>query len=146
MEFLTEFGYVGLFAASFIAATLLPMSSELVLTVLLANDFDPTMLVLVATAGNTLGSLTSYAIGYYGGPLVAKKMLKISDEEFKAARRRFRKYGTWSLLLAWVPVIGDPITLVAGVLKVRLFWFVTLVAIAKFARYLFITLLVMELI
>ena len=146
MEFLTEFGYLGLFAASFIAATLLPMSSELVLTVLLANDFDPTILILVATVGNTLGAITSYAIGYWSGPVVAKKMLRVSDEDFTAATARFKKYGTWSLLLAWVPIIGDPITLVAGVLRVQLLWFITLVALAKFARYLVITLVVLELV
>jgi membrane protein YqaA with SNARE-associated domain len=135
MEFFSELGYVGLFIASFLAATILPLSSEIVLSVLLLNDFNPVILLLVATLGNVLGAFTNYAIGYWGGNVVAEKVLKISEEEFTKSKERFRKYGLFSLFFAWVPIIGDPLTVVAGVLRINLLWFFILVASGKCIRY-----------
>jgi membrane protein YqaA with SNARE-associated domain len=136
MDFLAELGYLGLFLASFLAATILPLGSEVVLTALLLNDWNPAALVAVATVGNVLGAFVNYALGYWGSKLIALKVLRTSEEAFERAEARFRRYGLVSLLFAWVPVIGDPLTLVAGVLRVSIPWFFVLVATGKFLRYL----------
>lgn len=135
MEFFTEFGYLGLFMASFLAATILPLSSEVVLGLLLASGFAPSALVGVATVGNVLGSVANYALGYGGGVLFKRKFATASEDEIDAATARFRKYGMASLLLAWVPVIGDPLTVAAGVLRVNFPAFLALVTAGKAARY-----------
>ena len=138
MEYLIEIGYLGLFLSAFLAATILPLSSEAVLTVLLFKDFNVATLIIVATAGNVLGSLTNYGIGYWLSIDVVKKILRISDNQLLKARERFHTYGLLSLCFAWVPIIGDPLTLIAGVLRIRLAWFIILVTAGKLARYIFI--------
>jgi membrane protein YqaA with SNARE-associated domain len=144
MEYFSELGYLGLFVASFLAATILPLSSEVVLTALLLNGLPPAVLVAVATAGNVLGSFVNYALGYWGSKEIVKRWLKMPDSEFVKAEQRFVKYGILSLLLAWVPIIGDPITVVAGILRVRLSLFVLLVAAGKLARYVVVSYLVLQ--
>lgn len=135
MEFFAELGYIGLFIAAFLAATVLPLSSEVVLGALLLNGWSPVTLVTVATVGNVLGSLTNYALGYWASQGVIKKWLKMSEEEFVRAEQRFQKYGLASLLFAWVPIIGDPLTVMAGILRIRPLWFILLVTTGKLARY-----------
>ena len=135
MEFLTELGVFGLFVSAFLAATILPMSSEVILVALLLAEINPALLVVVATIGNVLGSVTNYAIGFWGGTFLQRKVLKVSEAEFEKSERRFRKYGTLSLLFAWVPIIGDPLTLIAGVLRVNIFLFLVLVTFGKLGRY-----------
>ena len=139
MEYLAEFGYVGLFLASFLAATILPLSSEVVLSFLLLNGLNPTILVSLATFGNVLGSFLNYAIGLWGGVFLVKKVLKISEDEFGKAQQIFKKYGVLSLFFAWLPVIGDPLTVVAGALKINLLIFFILVASGKLIRYIIIS-------
>lgn len=139
MEFFNELGYAGLFISAFLAATILPLSSELVLSALLLNGFNPIFLVLLATVGNVLGSVVNYFIGRYGSDYIRHKFLKTTDEEFERSRQRYEKWGRWSLLLAWVPVIGDPLTVMAGILRVNFIWFLTLVTIGKFLRYVVIS-------
>jgi len=136
MEVFLDYGYTGLFIASFLAATILPLSSELVFAGLLLNDLPMANLVIIATAGNSLGSATNYALGYWASQAVIQKYLKMSDEEFVKAEQRYVKYGTFSLLFAWVPVIGDPLTVIAGVLRINVMVFLLLVTTGKFARYL----------
>lgn len=144
MEFFVEFGHAGLFIAAFLAATILPLSSELVLSALLLNGFSPLPLIVIATAGNVLGSLLNYALGYWASLKLVKRWLKMSEQEFVRAEQRFVKYGLWSLCFAWVPVIGDPLTIVAGILRIRLLWFVLLVTTGKLARYLVTSYLVLQ--
>ena len=139
MEYFTEFGYAGLFLASFLAATILPLSSEVVLSVLLLNELNPTVLVSVATFGNVLGSFVNYAIGFWGSVFLVKKVLKISEDESVKAQQTFKKYGVFSLFFAWVPVVGDPLTFVAGVLKINLLIFFILVTSGKLIRYVIIS-------
>jgi membrane protein YqaA with SNARE-associated domain len=139
MEYFAELGYIGLFIAAFLAATILPLSSELVLSALLLSGASPSALVIAATTGNVLGSLTNYALGYWASLGVIKKWLKLSESAFINAEQRFKKYGLWSLLFAWVPIIGDPLTVIAGILRIRLLWFLVLVTIGKFLRYLMLT-------
>jgi len=136
MDFFTELGVFGLFVSAFLAATILPLSSEVILVALLLSDVNPVALVVVATIGNVLGSVVNYAIGFWGGTFLQRKVLKVSEAEFEKSEQRFRKLGTLSLLFAWVPVIGDPLTLVAGVLRVNFMLFLVLVTLGKFGRYL----------
>lgn len=135
MEYFAEFGYLGLFIAAFLAATILPLSSELVLTALLLNGLSPTYLVIIATIGNVLGSLTNYGLGYWASKTVIQRWLRMSENEFVRAEERFKKYGIVALLFAWVPIIGDPLTVMAGILRIRLLWFLVLVTTGKFLRY-----------
>lgn len=144
MEYLSGLGYTGLFVSAFLAATILPLSSELVLSSLLLGGLAPGTLVLLATAGNVLGSLTNYALGYWASTAVVKKWLKMSEAEFMKAEQRFAKYGMFSLCFAWVPVIGDPLTVIAGVLRVRLLWFLLLVTAGKLMRYVAVSYVVLS--
>ncbi|GAA4354813.1 YqaA family protein [Kangiella marina] len=135
MELLIDYGYQGLFVAAFLSATILPLSSELVLTTLLLNGLSPTWLVIIATVGNVLGSLINYCLGFWASKSFIQKWLRISDADFLKAEHRFNKYGLTALLFAWVPIIGDPITVIAGILRVKLLWFIILVTTGKFLRY-----------
>lgn len=144
MEYFTELGYIGLFVAAFLAATILPLSSEVVLSGLLLGGFNPITLVCFATIGNVLGSVTNYALGYWASLGVTKKWLKLSEDEFIQAEQRFKKFGLISLLFAWVPIIGDPLTVIAGVLRIRLLWFVMLVSIGKLLRYIVISTIILQ--
>lgn len=144
MESFTELGVFGLFFSAFLAATILPLSSEVVLTALLLNGLSAPTLIIVATTGNVLGSLTNYALGYWASLAVIKKWLKISEDEFIQAEQRFKKYGMLSLCFAWVPIIGDPLTVMAGVLRIRLLWFFLLVTLGKLLRYIFISYIVLN--
>ncbi|MBU0973367.1 MAG: VTT domain-containing protein [Proteobacteria bacterium] len=135
MEFLTGYGLWGLFAAAFLAATILPLSSEMVLGYLLVHNVNAFQAVGVATVGNVLGALLNYGLGRAGSKVLLERLFRVSSEEIGAARRRFKTHGTLSLLLAWVPIIGDPLTVVAGMLKINIWVFLALVSIGKFARY-----------
>lgn len=139
MEILAEYGYWGLFLASFLAATILPFSSEVILGVLLTHDFSPYVTVFAATTGNVLGSVVNYGLGILGSRILFKKFFKISNPEIKKAENRFKKYGVFSLLFAWVPIIGDPLTVAAGILRINFMVFLFLVSIGKFLRYVFIS-------
>lgn len=138
MEFLTNYGYTGLFLSAYLAATILPLSSELVLTGLLLNGLSPVKLLMIATVGNVLGSLTNYYLGLLASKTVIQEWLRMTDSQFEYAEARFNKYGLSALLFAWVPVIGDPITVIAGILRVKLLWFIILVTVGKFLRYAFV--------
>jgi membrane protein YqaA with SNARE-associated domain len=138
MEYFSEFGYIGLFLASFLAATILPLSSEVILSILLLNNLNPVLLVGVATFGNVLGAFVNYAMGAWGGVFLSQRVLTISDNDFTRATQRFKKYGVGSLFFAWVPVVGDPLTLVAGVLRINLLIFFLMVTSGKLIRYIVI--------
>lgn len=144
MEYFAELGYAGLFIAAFLAATILPLSSEIVLAALLLGGLSPVSLVLIATTGNVLGSLVNYALGFWASKSVIQKWLKMSETEFLKAEQRFVKYGLFSLCFAWVPVIGDPLTVMAGILRIRMLWFVILVTMGKFLRYVVISYMALQ--
>ena len=138
MEFtdtLLSFGYFGLFLSALVAATLLPMGSEAVLYTLASQGFNPLWLLLVATSGNVLGSCVNYAIGFWLHDRYQAKASPRNKKRLKQAEGLFQRYGVWSLLFAWLPVIGDPLTLIAGVLKTRFLHFLILVTIGKCFRY-----------
>jgi len=134
-ETLAAFGLPALFIFSFLASTILPLGSEWLLVALLIQKHDPLPTVLIATIGNYLGACTSYAIGLYGGDFLIKKLLRNKDAERGRAERFFARYGSWSLLLSWLPVIGDPLCLAGGLLKVPFARFSILVASGKALRY-----------
>jgi len=135
MDYFLELGYLGLFLSAFLAATILPLGSEVILVGLLLNGFNPASVVTIATFGNVLGSVVNYAIGFFGSAFLIYRVLKISEQNFASAKNRFEKWGKWSLLLAWVPIIGDPLTVIAGVLRMNIWLFLVLVTIGKLARY-----------
>ena len=131
--------YLSLFAISFLAATILPFSSELSLATLIAtSDYDNLLLLTVASFGNILGSLINWALGSYSRNLTTKKWFPFKETQIERSSKWFKKFGKWSLLFAWVPVVGDPLTLVAGILRVKFIDFIILVAIGKVSRYLIV--------
>ncbi|NPA72767.1 MAG: DedA family protein [Gammaproteobacteria bacterium] len=134
MEYLIELGYIGLFVGALLAATLLPMGSEVMVVGLLLNEFPVVQVVLVATVGNVLGSVINYGLGYWGSEFAQAK-LKVSDATVEQARQRYEKWGAASLLLAWVPIIGDPLTVIAGALRINIWLFIGLVTLGKLGRY-----------
>jgi membrane protein YqaA with SNARE-associated domain len=127
----------GLFANALAAATILPVQSEALLVgLLLKSDFAPWLLITVASLGNILGSCINWALGRSLERFRHKKWFPASDKALARAQECYARGGKWWLLLSWVPVIGDPLTIMAGVLRERLLTFVLFVAIAKTARYL----------
>jgi membrane protein YqaA with SNARE-associated domain len=128
--------YAGLFLVSLAAATILPMQSEAALVALLLADYSPWLLLLVASVGNILGSTINWVLGRAIDRYGSRRWFPASAATLDRAARWYRRYGRWSLLLSWAPVIGDPITVVAGALRERLPVFLALVAIAKVGRYL----------
>ena len=109
---------------------------------LLTNLFEKNLLLIIASAGNILGSVLNWYLGKKITIFQDRKWFPVSPEQLNKSQKYFQKYGLWSLLLAWVPVIGDPLTLLAGVLKVRFSIFFILVSISKISRYVFILYLV----
>jgi membrane protein YqaA with SNARE-associated domain len=139
---LLEHGYPALFLLSFLASTLVPLGSEWLLAVLLINGFEPSMVVAVATVGNSCGALTTYAIGLWGAPFLVQRVLRVSPEKKQRADNYFNRYGIWALLFSWLPVIGDPLCLAGGVLRTGVWRFILLVSVGKFIRYLVVAKLI----
>jgi membrane protein YqaA with SNARE-associated domain len=124
-----------LFVSAFAASTILPMSSEVVLGALaVAGATDVWMLLAVATAGNTLGAVVNWGIGRYASTW-RTRLHWLEETQFERACRWFNRWGIWCLLLSWLPVVGDPLTLVAGALRTAFVPFLLLVLAGKAARY-----------
>jgi membrane protein YqaA with SNARE-associated domain len=131
--------YLSLFFISFLAATILPFSSELTLAGLIStSNYDNLLLLVVASFGNVLGSVFNWSLGFYSRNFTTKKWFPFKETQIERSSKWFSKFGKWSLLFAWVPIVGDPLTFVAGLLKVRFLDFIILVAIGKVSRYLII--------
>lgn len=143
-NFLAAHGLPALFFLSFLAATVIPLGSEWLLALLLLRGYDPFPAVAVATVGNTLGALSTYAIGIWGGPVLIRRVLRIDDEARQRAERFYARFGSWSLLLSWLPVIGDPLCLAGGILRVGFRRFLLLVSLGKLARYVVVAVTVLE--
>ncbi len=137
-----SFDLLGLFSASFLAATFFPFQSELIFIAMLkAAQHSAWLLLLVAGAGNTLGSALNWWLGKELLRFRHKRWFPASEATLEKAQARFQRWGKWSLLLSWVPIIGDPLTIIAGVLRVSFPAFLAIVALAKTGRYLFLLLL-----
>ncbi|TIT21952.1 MAG: DedA family protein [Mesorhizobium sp.] len=125
-----------MFTSAFLAATILPVSSEVVLAGLIAGGRgDPVLLLAVATIGNTLGSVVNWMLGRGIDTLQSRRWFPITRERYQRASRSFRRFGAWLLLFAWLPVVGDAFTVAAGAARMHLGIFVMLVALGKAARY-----------
>lgn len=136
--------YLTLFLTAFAAATFLPAYSEVLLGGLVTQGLSPWMLWAVATTGNTLGSVVNGIIGRQIEYFRKKRWFPITDRQLEISRERFNKYGQWSLLLGWLPIGGDALTLIGGIMRVPWLNFVVLVAIGKGARYALVLWLVLE--
>ncbi|MBD1400081.1 YqaA family protein [Pelovirga terrestris] len=134
-----EHTYVALLIVSFLAATLLPLGSEWLLVALLLGGKSPFLVVVIATIGNTLGGATNYLLGRWGSTWLIRKVLRITPEQQHRAESWFTRYGSLSLLLSWLPVVGDPLCLVAGTLRTSLSRFFILVTTGKALRYISLT-------
>ena len=131
--------YLSLFSISFLAATILPFSSELTLAGLIAtSNYDNLLLLIFASFGNILGSVVNWALGFYSRNLITKKWFPLKDKQIENSSKWFNRFGRWTLLFAWVPFIGDPLTLAAGLLRVKFLEFLILVMIGKISRYIVI--------
>lgn len=132
---LAEYG--ALFAAAFLSATVFPFQSEAVLFgLLMAEHSSWWLLILVASVGNILGSVVNWFLGRFFSRFENRRWFPVKREQMAKAEGWYHRYGRWTLLLSWAPIIGDPLTIVAGVLREPLLPFILLVAIAKTGRYL----------
>ena len=139
--------YLAVFLSAFVAATLLPAQSEAVLSFyILSAPQTVFALILVATVGNVLGSVLNWVVGFYATRFQNRKWFPATPSQMQRAEKFYREYGRYSLLLSWVPFIGDPITVIAGVLREPILSFLLLVTIAKSARYIALSLIVLEMI
>jgi membrane protein YqaA with SNARE-associated domain len=132
----SEFGaYLALFIVSFIAATLIPLGSEIVLLGLVESGLSPVPCLLVASVGNICGSLMNYGLGIWLGHKLLQPNRWIEPDKLQRGIDHYQRWGLPSQLLAWVPIIGDPLTFAAGVLRVNIWGFILLVSIGKVGRY-----------
>ena len=135
----TGLDYLVVFASAFLAATVLPFYSEVFVVTLVLAERDPLLVWVVATVGNTLGAVVNWWLGLgleqWREAGRVPRWMQIPDREMDRARRWYARFGIWSLLLAWLPVGGDALTFVAGIMRVRLLPFLLLAGFGKGARY-----------
>ncbi len=136
--------YAGLFTAALVAATIFPGQSEAILVGLLTAGYPVVVLVLVASAGNILGSVLNWGIGRGVERFRHRSWFPVGDAALARAQGWYRKYGKWSLLLSWAPVVGDPLTIAAGIMREPFPVFLLLVAAAKIGRYVVLAMLAMH--
>ncbi len=137
--------YIILFTSSFASSTILPGHSEITLTALIIQKkYDIFYLVFFASLGNILGSVLNWYLGLYFLKFKNKKWFPFKENHINKVSKYFLKYGKWSLLLSWVPFIGDVLTLVAGMFRVPLHQFVIIVSVAKIGRYIFVSLIALS--
>lgn len=130
-----ELGYLGLFLASFLAATVIPFSSEIIFSAMVFSGLDPWTCVWVATAGNFAGGMTSYYVGLLGKIEWIEKYFHIKKEKIEKTTGRIQKYGDWFAFFSFVPFIGDVIAVATGFFRCK-WWKVALsMLVGKFARY-----------
>lgn len=127
--------YLLLFSSAFLAATVLPFYSELVLFGLLKQGEPPWLLVAVASLGNTLGAVVNWWLGIYVLHFKDKRWFYFKEKEINRMQYWFNRYGIWSLLFAWLPLGGDVLTFIAGVMRVKLWQFLILVGVGKTLRF-----------
>jgi membrane protein YqaA with SNARE-associated domain len=127
---------LGLFFAAFLAATLIPAQSEAVLVgLLLSEGYSALLLVMTATLGNVLGSVVNWVLGRFLTAYADRRWFPVSEQQLSRAAGWYRRWGYWSLLGSWLPIVGDPLTLAAGVMKEPLWRFILIVTLSKGGRY-----------
>lgn len=127
--------YVVLFASAFLAATLIPFYSEIALASMVALEYDPLITLAVATLGNTLGATVNWAMGRFLLRYRDRRWFLVDTRHLLRMQAWFQRYGVWSLLFAWLPIGGDALTFIAGMMRVRFAVFFVLTAIGKGLRY-----------
>ncbi|MGN7291495.1 YqaA family protein [Rhizobium sp. SAFR-030] len=128
--------YLALFTAAFIAATIFPAQSEALLAgLILSGDYSVVGLVAVAGLGNTLGAVVNWFLGRGVESFKHKRWFPVRPDKLAKAQEWYRRYGKWSLLLSWLPIFGDAVTVAAGVMREPLAVFVLFVGIGKTIRY-----------
>lgn len=132
-----ELGYLGLFLGCLLSATIIPFASEGILLAFVLGGYDPLTSLLVATSGNSVGSISNYGIGLIGKPDLIKKRIK-NPARYERISLSIQKYGYWMSLLTWVPILGDPLTILLGFFRVNFWYFLVLMTLSKFMRYLII--------
>lgn len=135
--------FILIFISALISATLFPFGSEALLVFYINEGHNLTLLLLFASVGNVLGSVINYFLGLKGEEFLEKKAI-LKKEMIKRAKVTFDKFGSFALLFAWVPIIGDPITFIAGVLRYDFKLFLLFVTISKTLRYIFLALLTLN--
>ena len=135
MEALAEWGYLGLFIASFLAATILPFSSEIVLSILIAGNYDLTTCLILATLGNWAGGMSSYGLGWLAKWSFIEKYFKIKKEKIQSLKAKIDNWGSLLAFFCWLPVVGDPLAIGLGVFKTN-GWLVGIwMFVGKLVRY-----------
>jgi len=127
-----------LFLSALVSSTLAPGGSEALLLYRIHEGATPSSILLTATSGNVLGSLITYGMGWFGSAALHHRFLRMNKARIKRSHQWFEHYGKLSLLLAWLPIVGDPLCLVAGILKSSFWWFLILVSLGKLGRYAFL--------
>ena len=131
-------GYLLLFASAFLAATIIPFYSEVILYALIRQGESAWLLISVASIGNTLGAAVNWVLGRFLLKYQDRRWFYFKAEQVAKAQRWFQRYGVWSLLFAWLPIGGDALTFIAGVMRVRFWVFLVLVGLGKTGRYIVI--------
>lgn len=134
--------YAGLVASAFLSATLLPAQSEVLVAALLLGGYEPVLVITAATLANVAGSTTNWWLGRRVQHYLERRWYPLSPYALRRATGWYQRYGCWSLLLSWLPIVGDPLTLAAGVMREPLWRFLAFISSAKLARYLAVALLV----
>jgi len=140
-----EYSLISMFFVSMLASSILPLGSEWLLISLIIKGVEPSSVVASATLGNYVGACTTYYIGYFGSDLLTKRVLKITEEKRVRAQSIYKKFGNLTLLLSWLPIIGDPLCFISGVLKYNILRFSVLVLIGKGVRYAFLAYITVKL-
>ena len=135
METLIKLGYLGLFLISFLASTIIPLSPDVVMAGLVALDFNIWGCILVATAGNFLGGLTTYGLGYLGKWEWIQKYFKKNKEDIEKFRGKVEKFGVFAAAFAWLPIIGDLIALSLGFLRFKPAPVFLIMLLGRFVRF-----------
>ena len=136
IQLLTEYGYLGMLAAAFLAGSFFPFSSELVMVGLMAAGLDPLLLVVYGTVGNVLGSVFNYGVGYMGRIDWIEKYLHVRKEKLERTRRFMAGRGAWMGILAFLPILGSVVTIVLGLMRANMTITFISITIGKFLRYL----------
>ena len=134
-QYLLDYGYLGMFIAAFLAGTIVPFASEAVLIALIKMGLEPYLTTLCATAGNAAGSMTCYWIGHLGNMQWIEKYLKVKPSTMQRAERFVKGRGAWMGFFSFLPIVGDAITIVLGLMRATIWITITAVTIGKLIRY-----------
>jgi len=135
IQILIDYGYIGMFVSAFLAGSVFPLSSELVMTALMAAGLSPVSLVVWGTVGNVLGSMLNYAIGHLGRMEWIERYLKVKPKELDRARRFMAGHGAWMGFFAFLPVIGEGLTIVLGLMRANVLICTVSITLGKLLRY-----------